>query len=127
MLTCLLLASCGGDNQKKKAEQTDASAVYVYYFHGKQRCKTCIAVENVTKRTIAETYGKSDKVKYIGIETDEKENGPLVEKYEITWNALIIARGDKHVDITNDAFATAVNSPDALTEQIKSEVNKLLE
>ncbi len=125
--TTLLFASCGNGNQKKPVEQMDASTVYVYYFHGKQRCKTCIAVGNVTKQTIADLYNGNSKVKYMEVKTDEKVNEHLVDKYEVSWNALIIAKGDHHVDITNDAFATAVNSPGVLAGQIETEVNKFLE
>lgn len=126
VLTAVILASCGGGNQKKETVQTDASTVYVYYFHGKQRCKTCMAVEKVVKETIENAYSGNDRVKYVEVKTDETQNESLVGKYEVTWNALIIAKGDKHTDLTNDAFATAVNSPEVLTEQIKTEVNTLL-
>lgn len=61
-LVTVLLAACGGNcggNAQKNNQQTtgtdtetkaqiaDASVVKVYYFHGKQRCKACIAVEKV--------------------------------------------------------------------------------
>ena len=123
----LILVSCSGGSQKKSSDPINESTVYVYYFHGKQRCKTCMAVENITKQTITDNYNGNDKVKFVEVETDNADNTPLVEKYQIAWNALIIAQGDKHIDITNDAFATAVNSPEVLTEQIKTEVNKLIE
>lgn len=126
VLVAVILASCSGGNQKNEVEQIDASTIYVYYFHGKQRCKTCMAVEKVVKETVENTYGGNDQVKYMEIKTDETENESLLGKYEVTWNALIIAKGDKHTNLTTDAFATAVNSPEALTEQIKTEVNRLL-
>jgi len=39
---------------------------------------------------------------------------------------LIIAKGDDFVDITEQAFATAVSNPESLTNLIKNEVNKRL-
>ena len=57
-LFAILLVACGGNAQKNNGQATetqakeqvaDASVVNVYYFHGKQRCKTCIAVGDVTK------------------------------------------------------------------------------
>lgn len=55
-ITLIALTSCGSRGNKKTSENTkvettaqvsNPSTVYVYYFHGKQRCKTCIAVGNV--------------------------------------------------------------------------------
>ncbi|NDW08249.1 nitrophenyl compound nitroreductase subunit ArsF family protein [Dysgonomonas sp. 520] len=135
-LLALLLTACGGNTQKNNQESSgvtetktqlaDASTVNVYYFHGKQRCKTCIAVGDVTEKTIKELYTDNPYVKFIEVKTDEEQNASLVEKYEVTWNALIIAKGDNHVEITKEAFANALNSPEKLTDLIKTEVDKRL-
>lgn len=127
LLAAVMLTACGNGGTKKATTEADNSTVYVYYFHGKQRCKTCMTVEKVTLKTIEDTYAGNDKVKYVEVRTDETNNAALVEKYQVTWNALIIAKGDDNIDITKEAFATAVNSPEMLTEQIKTEVNKRLE
>lgn len=129
-----LFTACGQTTGKKESKETastetfvpsaEASVVNVYYFHGKQRCKTCIAVGDVTKETVETTYAGNSNVKFAEILTTEKEHENLFEKYEVSWNALIIAKGDDFVDITEQAFATAVNNPDALTDLIKNEVNK---
>lgn len=130
-----LFTACGNRNTKKTAENsatettvqaTDASTVYVYYFHGKQRCKTCIAVGDVTEKTIKDLYANNPKVKFMEVKTHEEQNAALVEKYEVTWNALIIAKGDNSNDITKYAFANAINSPEILTDLIKTEVDKRL-
>ena len=47
-----------------------------------------------------------------------------MEKYEVSWNALIIAKGDKYINLTEQAFANAINSPEVLAKLIKDEVNK---
>lgn len=135
-LLLVLLTACGGNTQKSnqqssetsetKTQLTDASTVNVYYFHGKQRCKTCIAVGDVTEKTIKELYADNPHVKFIEVKTDEEQNASLVERYEVTWNALIIAKGDNHIEITKEAFANALNSPENLTSLIKTEVDKRL-
>ena len=134
-LFAILLAACGGNAQKNngqaaetqaKEQVADASVVNVYYFHGKQRCKTCMAVGDVTEKTIKELYADNPHVKFIEVKTDEEQNASLVEKYEVTWNALIIAKGDNSINITERAFASAVNSPEVLTGLIKEEVNNRL-
>ncbi len=132
-IIALLTMSCNskGQTEKKDSSMTvatantvDASITNVYYFHGKQRCKTCVAVGDLAKKTIEETYVGNDKVKFIEVNTSEKEFADLVEKYEVSWNALIIAKGDKSIDLTEQAFANAVNSPEILENLIKDEVNK---
>lgn len=134
-LAVLALTACGNRNNKKAAENTgtettvqvaDASTVYVYYFHGKQRCKTCIAVGNVSEKTAKDMYADNPNVKFIEVQTDDEANAALVEKYEVTWNALIIAKGGDNIEITKQAFASAVNNPENLTDLIKTEVDKRL-
>ena len=137
MFSLFLLTACGGNGGQKKAQQSNpttetkvaqnASNVYVYYFHGKQRCKTCNSVEQVAKKAIEDNYASNANVKFISVPTYEKENEALVQKYEISWNGLIIDKGGNNpINITEQAFGNAVNSPDVLVELIKSEVNKRL-
>lgn len=136
VMAVALFTACGQANSKKDGKETasaettvqslDASVVNVYYFHGKQRCKTCIAVGNVTEETIKDFYTDNSSVKFIEVDTSLKENEALVEKYEVSWNALIIAKGDNSINITERAFASAINSPEVLTSLIKEEVNNRL-
>lgn len=133
MLSLFLVAACGSGGQKKaqngattENKTADSNTVYVYYFHGKQRCMTCNTVEKVAKEAIEANYASNSNVKFVVLPTDDKANEALVEKYEISWNGLIIAKGDNSINITEQAFANAVNSPDVLKELIKNEVNNRL-
>lgn len=134
-ITLIALTSCGSRGNKKTSENTQVettaqvsnpSTVYVYYFHGKQRCKTCIAVGNVSEKAVKDIYADNPNVRFIEVQTDDEANAALVEKYEVTWNALIIAKGDENIEITKQAFASAINNPDTLTDLIKTEVDKRL-
>lgn len=134
LFLAVLLAACGNKTTSQQAENmtqekqtletADASVINVYYFHGKQRCKTCIAVGDLAKQTIEETYASNSKVKFIEVDTTDKKFRDLVNKYEVSWNALIIAKGDESVDITEQAFANALNHPGVLTDLIKKEVDR---
>lgn len=137
ILSVALLAfvSCGNHSKNKATDNAnietavqvaDESTIYVYYFHRKQRCKTCIAVETVAKETIENTYADNKEVCFIEINTEDKANEKLVVKYQVTWNALIVAKENNSIEITKQAFANAVNSPEVLAELIKTEVNKRL-
>lgn len=136
LLAVFALVSCGNRSGRTQAGEAvhagtavqaePTGTVYVYYFHGKQRCKTCIAVGDVSEKTVKDAYAGNPKVKFMEVKTHEEANAPLVEKYEVTWNALIIAEGDDSIEITKQAFASAVNNPETLAELIKSEIDKRL-
>ncbi|MBF6629224.1 MAG: hypothetical protein ITG04_12090 [Proteiniphilum sp.] len=143
LLAAITLTSCGTNEKKTDSADAsvnttvstsevtsvasaDSSTVYVYYFHGKQRCKTCIAVQNSAQETVNRMYGDNQKVQFLEIKTDEAVNKELVDRYGVTWNALIIAKGDDHIDLTQYAFANAVNNPEDLGEKLKSEVEQRL-
>jgi len=127
LILIAILTGCGQSGKKtENAASIDETAVNVFYFHGKQRCKTCIAVGDVAKQTVEMAFTDNDKVIFTEINTSEKKYETLCEKYEVSWNALIIAFGDNYIDITDQAFATAVGNPQALENLIKNEVNNRL-
>lgn len=82
---------------------------------------------HVAKATVEKAYAGNNKVVFTEINTSEDAAKDLVEKYEVTWNALIIAKGSNSVEITKQAFATAVENPQSLENLIKEEVNKRLQ
>lgn len=137
LMLVIAFAGCKQNTKKAKTSETqtnvaaisptDTTVVNVYYFHGKQRCKTCIAVGDVAKATVEKAYAGNNKVLFTEVNTSEEANQALVEKYEVTWNALIIAKGSNSVEITKQAFATAVENPQTLEDLIKEEVNKRLQ
>ncbi|MDR0206612.1 MAG: nitrophenyl compound nitroreductase subunit ArsF family protein [Bacteroidales bacterium] len=127
LILIAIFASCGQKSKKAETIEISPEVVNVFYFHGKQRCKTCVAVQDVARETIEKYFAENNKVRFIEINTSEKGNETLIEKYEVAWNALIIAFGDNNVEITDQAFATAVNNPQSLENLIKVEVNKFLQ
>lgn len=103
----------------------DTTVVNVLYFHGKARCKTCIAVGAVAKQAVG-SFAGNEKVVFTEINISENDYEDLVEKYQVTWNALIIMRGNDAIEITDQAFATAISNPQALEKLVKDEIAKRL-
>ena len=130
ILFLLMIAAVTGCQSRgggaAQAVTIDPDVVNVFYFHGKQRCMTCNAVEAVAKKTVETAFSGNKNVRFVELDGSEKANEALAKKYEVTWNALIIAKGDNSIEITKQAFATAVNNPQALENLIKDEVNKRL-
>lgn len=68
----------------------DSISVYVYYFHGKQRCPTCNAVEEIAKETVKNLCQEIGNVHFISVDREEKTNRIITQKFNIISNALIV-------------------------------------
>ena len=125
-LGSFLTISCVDSSNKSDStiDASGSSTVQVYYFHATRRCATCEAVEKVTKETLAENYGA--KVPFQSINREEEKENPLVKKYEISGQTLLVVKGDQVVNLTNDAFMYARTSPDKLKAKIKETIDGLL-
>ncbi|OQX99337.1 MAG: hypothetical protein B6I20_10065 [Bacteroidetes bacterium 4572_117] len=119
------LAQNSTDMQKNESVKTlKTNKVKVYYFHATRRCATCQAVEAVTEKAIKEYYGK--KVPFKSINREINQNNPLVKKYKISGQTLLIISGDKVVNLTNDAFMYARTNPDKLKAKIKKTIDSMM-
>lgn len=101
----------------------EVSGVEVVYFHATRRCATCNAVEEVTKETLQEVYG--DKVKFVSINRETEKSNKLVKKHKINGQTLLIIKGDKVANLTNEAFMYARTNPDKLKEKLKETINNI--
>ena len=75
----------------KKATVKDH--VEVLYFHGKQRCATCMAIESNTNATMQKNFAekmKKGKVVFKVMDISKNENEKMAEKYEVTWSAVYV-------------------------------------
>ncbi|QZT37893.1 nitrophenyl compound nitroreductase subunit ArsF family protein [Halosquirtibacter xylanolyticus] len=111
--------------QKKPCcgDKVASNGVKVYYFHGTRRCATCKAVEAVTLETVSETFG--DKVAFISIDRDQDKENPLIEKYHVTGQTLLVVNGDQKENLTNVAFMNAKTHPEKLKAKIIETVETL--
>ena len=127
----VIMMSCGGSTEKKSTENTkvevaETAKVMVYYFHSKQRCKTCLAIQDVAGQTIAENFAGNAEVKFVELDFTESTNEAIANKYEVAGSSLIIVSGDTQKNLTSDAFANALRNPEVLKETIVAEVKKHL-
>ncbi len=59
MALSLVLVACGGGKskaQKSNDQENTKDRIEVLYFHGKQRCATCMAIEQRMKETLEEQF-----------------------------------------------------------------------
>lgn len=119
------LISCGGNASKKQAttkvQQSDITEVL--YFHGKQRCITCNAIEKLTKEVIDSLANEKVVMKIIDI--SQKENEATADKYEVTWSSLILDRGGKVENLTDMGFSYAKGQPEVFKTKLVEAINNI--
>lgn len=126
------LGACEANSQRN--DDTPEDGVEVLYFHGRQRCATCQAIENETKDLIDSQFAdevKSEKVRYRIVDITKAENEALADKYEITWSSLVLVKYNDGKEISENltkfAFASARNNPAQFKKELAEKINKLLE
>jgi len=78
------------------AGATDARAAPVlvaYYFHGTQRCPTCLKMEQYAKEAIEEAFPdelNGGRVRWQAVNYDEPANEHFVKKYGLVASSLVI-------------------------------------
>ena len=126
LIICCGLTACDNNGTKKSAstdveqaqqlEQKDH--VEVLYFHGKQRCATCMAIEKNAKEVVEVQFA------------NELKNGTIAEKYEVTWSSLFVSKWkdgkETYENLTEYAFANARTAPDTFKNGITEKVRTLL-
>lgn len=123
---CCSKAAKSGPNAPANgcAVTPQTTEVKAYYFHATKRCATCEAVEKVAKETIEENY--EGKVAFQSINREEQKDNPLIKKYKISGQTLLLIKGDKKVDLTSSAFMNARTKPEKFEKRLKSEIDAML-
>ncbi len=106
--------------------------VEVLYFHGKQRCATCKAIEKYTKEVIEADFPeqvKSGKVRFREVDISTPEGEKLADKYHVSWSSLYVngwkGSVEERHDMTRFGFQNARNKTDLFKRELKEKINKL--
>lgn len=138
-VACLALASCVmGTKNDSSAQGVEVGVpardcVEVLYFHGKQRCATCIAIEKNASEAVSKEFAEEIKkgdVVFRVIDITKEENEAIAEKYEVTWSSLFVVGhkdGKESVEnMTDFAFKNARQSPDEFKSGVVAKVREIL-
>lgn len=127
------LVSCGDGANTATAKTPEKDRVEVIYFHGKQRCATCVAIENNTREVMESLFGdelRSGKVVFKTVDLSTAEGEALADKYEVTWSSLFVNKwenGDEtRNNLTEFGFGNARNNPDGFKNGIAEKIRQLL-
>lgn len=107
--------------------------VEVMYFHGKQRCATCMAIEKYAREVVEKDFANEKKkgkvvFKIVDISTDEGEK--IAKKYRVTWSSLFVngwkAGKEKRNDMTQFAFKNARKNSDEFKRGVSEKIKELM-
>lgn len=139
-LGCSLMATaqcCQNGNSAKcaVAQSTGktASQVEVIYFHGKQRCPTCVAIEqesrNVVEGELADLF-VSGSVKMRVVDFSKEEGKELAKKYKVTFSSLFVVanpgENEQAENLTNLGFSKARSDAEGFRQELRSKITAML-
>ena len=107
--------------------------VEVMYFHGKQRCVTCMAIEKYAKEVVEKDFAdekKSGKVVFKVVDISTDEGAKIAKNYRVTWSSLYVngwKKGkEKRNDMTQFAFKNARKHTDDFKKGVSGKIKELL-
>ncbi|MDD3037437.1 nitrophenyl compound nitroreductase subunit ArsF family protein [Bacteroides sp.] len=119
------LLSCGGSASKTQVatDTKQGDVTKVLYFHGKQRCVTCNAIEKLTKEVLDSLANEKIVMKVINL--SKTENEAIADKYEVTWSSLILDRNGKVENLTDMGFSYAKGQPEVFKTKLIEAINNI--
>ena len=124
------LSACGQTNGNNAKAESEKGAVQVLYFHGHQRCATCVALEERTKELLESEYlaaQNEGKLKFRSIDFSESEGEAIADRYEVAFSSLLLDKDGTVVNLTDMGFRYARTEPESFKANLKAEIDKLLE
>lgn len=104
--------------------------VEVVYFHGKQRCLTCMAIEKYAREVVDTDFARekqSGKVLFRTVDITTPEGAKLAKKYRVSWSSLYINGWKGGKEKRNDLTAFAFKHARKHTAEFKKEVKKTIQ
>ena len=110
-----------------------ATKLQIVYFHAKNRCPTCISIEDNTRKTLNTYFAsqmKDGTIKFQVLDVSEDKNEKMVEKYQADGSGLFLthvdAKKETTTDFTNFAFSYSHNQAEKFIAGLKAEIEKNL-
>ena len=107
--------------------------VEVMYFHGKQRCVTCMAIEKNAREVVEKDFAnekKSGKVAFKVVDISTPEGARIAKDYRVTWSSLFVNSWkngkEKRNDMTQFAFKNARKHADEFKKGVSGKIKELM-
>ncbi len=126
MVLFLLFANLNlfGQQSFSQNEKKSNAKVDVYYFHFNTRCETCRAVEDESKSDISMLFGKD--VSFAVYNLDKPEGEAKGKELGVNSQTLLVVKGDKKINLTNEGFLYARTAPEKFKKIIEEKIKPLL-
>lgn len=116
--------TCIAQEGKKEVKSVAGPKIEAYYFHFTSRCVTCKAVEAEAKKDLESLYGST--VTFKSLNLDEASGKAIADKLKVEGQTLLVVKGDKKINLTNEGFMYARNNPEKFKAVIKEKVDPLM-
>lgn len=128
-----LNAACCADKTSKECCQAPSSccdakvnckqqqpSVEVIYFHGKQRCATCLSIEKQARELINEVY--ASKVNFSVVDFSTEEGKTMATDFKVSFSSLFVVSRkngkEERIDLSRIGFQYAKNDPEEFKRQL---------
>jgi len=116
-------------NNVVEADSGNSDKIEAYYFHFTARCMTCRTIEARFKENLETLYPnqlQQGLITFRAVNIEEPENKFLADKMGVSGQTLLIVKGKKKINLTNEGFMYAVVKPEKFREIINENVDGLL-
>lgn len=127
------LISCVSRENTAAEKSPEKDRVEVIYFHGKQRCVTCMAIEKNTREVVNTLFAnelKSGDVVFKTVDISTREGEKIADKYEVTWSSLFVNKWkdgqENRNNLTEFGFRNASNNPDGFKDGLADKIRQSL-
>lgn len=107
--------------------------VFLYYFHGKKRCATCMAIQDNSRQVVEnlfQTEISSGNFHFLVVNLADEDNQEIANKYKVTWSSLyLITRenGQEKVEnLTELGFKKARKDPQGFQKDLAEAIQGAL-
>lgn len=127
------LASCGSGEKTADTKSNQNDRVEVIYFHGKQRCPTCMAIEDKTREVMNTMFTdelRSGVLVFKVVDLSTAEGEKIADKYEVTWSSLFVNKlkdgKETRNNMTEFGFSNVRKNPDAFKKGLADNIRQSL-
>jgi hypothetical protein len=120
---------CNGQNKTTTKPTAKTEKIEVYYFHFTTRCVTCRTLEAEAKKDAETLYpklAKAGKITFQSINLDDKSSDALARKLKVSGQTLLIVKGNKQINLTNEGFLYCRSDAAKFKAIIKEKMDSLL-
>ena len=131
LLLIVPFIGCTAQTSKKEVNESvnNSDKIEAYYFHFTARCVTCKTIEAKAKENLETLYPNQFKqglITFQSLNLEEASTKSIADKLGVSGQTLLIVKGDKKINLTNEGFMYAVVKPDKFREIINEKVDGLM-